>query len=133
MHRLHVRYTSCHEYTVLVLFASLVLLWMTRDPKIICGWGCLFPEDYVTDGASAMFIATLLFVLPRNMPAFVCRSTGTTGTYEPLLRWSTVQTQLSWGTVLLLGGGYALADGVSVFADMCAHSFAGVRPIGMDV
>jgi sodium-dependent dicarboxylate transporter 2/3/5 len=117
-------YTSYHEYTMLVLFASLVFLWMTRDPKIVCGWGCLFPGDYVTDGASAMFMATLLFVLPRHMPGFVRCGTGTADTYEPLLRWSQVQHRLSWGTVLLLGGGYALADGVSVGANVyvCART-----------
>ena len=99
-----------------MLFAVLILLWLTRDPRIICGWACLFPADYETDGASAMLIATLLFILPRHPPCFMCfcPRAGVTNGNMSLLQWADVQRRLSWGTVLLLGGGYALADGVTV-------------------
>ena len=35
-------------------------------------------------------------------------------TYEKLLDWSTVNARLAWNVLLLMGGGFALADGCEV-------------------
>lgn len=56
------------EKTLIVVFISIVLLWLFRDPKVIKGWGNLFPEGFVTDGTVAIFIAVLLFILPAENP-----------------------------------------------------------------
>lgn len=36
------------EKSLIVVFISIVLLWLLRDPKVIKGWGNLFPDGYVT-------------------------------------------------------------------------------------
>ena len=50
-------------------FVLLALLWISRDPKFMPGWGALFPPHYVTDGTVAALMATMLFALPANPPA----------------------------------------------------------------
>ncbi len=37
-----------------------------------------------------------------------------------LLDWSTVHDKLSWGVVIVLGGGFALADATQVKDEICA-------------
>ena len=34
--------------------------------------------------------------------------------YKPLLDWKSVHKDLSWGVLLLMGGGFALADACQV-------------------
>lgn len=72
---------------------------------------------YTSDAQAAMFVALLLFCLPRNLPAALIYA-GNDSKYAdahlPLLSWRLVERHLSWGTIMLLGGGYAMADGVSV-------------------
>jgi len=40
--------------------------------------------------------------------------TGGAKSAKALLDWGTVSTKMPWGPVILLGGGYALADGMQV-------------------
>ena len=40
--------------------------------------------------------------------------TGGAKRANALLDWATVSTKMPWGPVILLGGGYALADGMQV-------------------
>lgn len=51
-----------------------------------------------------MLIAILLFAIPRRLSLNA----------PPLLQWRQCEGRLSWGTVMLLGGGYAMAAAVSV-------------------
>ena len=54
-----------------------------------------------------MLIAILLFAIPRRLSLDA----------PPLLQWRQCEGRLSWGTVMLMGGGYAMAAAVSVRSD----------------
>ena len=100
---------SRHEYSVLGLFLLLVVLWLTRSPGFMTGWADLLPPG-VTDATPAILISLLMFAVPA----------GTGG--EPLLNWKLVQEKLAWGVIVLLGGGFALAEGAE---RSCLNIWAG--------
>ena len=56
----------------------------------------------LSSATSAVFIVALAFMLPREFS--LERSS------PALLDWGTVEKRLPWGVILLLGGGFALAD-----------------------
>ncbi|XP_077868542.1 Na(+)/citrate cotransporter-like [Saccoglossus kowalevskii] len=105
------------EITVLVHFVCLALLWIFRDISGF-GWGNLFPEGYVTDSTPAITIAVVLFCVPSACPSFFCcrpvEDDDPPGSKPSILNWPAVHKNLPWGLVLLLGGGYALAEGCEV-------------------
>lgn len=78
--------------------------------------------SYVTDATPAMLIAILCFLYPSEKPDFFCWRGGCgrrdddrkPGPREPLITWDVVAHKLPWGLILLLGGGFALADSISV-------------------
>ena len=98
-----------HEKTVLVMFLTLVLLWTSRSPGFAPGWEIFFAPG-VSDAVPVMAISLLMFVIP------VKEDGGT------MLTWSLVQSKLSWGVIILLGGGFALAEGAE---RSCLTSWAG--------
>ncbi|XP_022093209.1 solute carrier family 13 member 5-like [Acanthaster planci] len=107
---------SWAEVWVLIHFIALALLWFTKELAFIPdanGWAELFPVPlYVTDATAVVFICFLLFLFPSTLPNMFCWRDGTKlGPRTPLLTWSIVQKKLPWNVVLLLGGGFALADG----------------------
>jgi len=57
-----------------------------------------------------MFVAFLLFVCPSENPFKTVTLTGRE--YRTLMSWERMKEKFSWSTVLLLGGGYAMATGV---------------------
>uniref|UniRef100_A0A2L2YCZ0 Solute carrier family 13 member 5 n=1 Tax=Parasteatoda tepidariorum TaxID=114398 RepID=A0A2L2YCZ0_PARTP len=94
---------TIQEAQVMILFLILIFLWVFRDPKIISGWmDALGTKRKIGDSAPAMAIAFLLFFLPSDI-----RNPKS----KKLFDWKTVQAKLPWGLILLLGGGFALADG----------------------
>ncbi|XP_071094215.1 solute carrier family 13 member 2-like isoform X2 [Haliotis cracherodii] len=95
------------EVIVLVNFIILALLWVTRKPGFIPGWGDLLKKGYSGDSVPAVMIATLLFILPAKIPGD--RSVQAQG-YQPILTWKAVNERMAWGVLLLMGGGFALAD-----------------------
>lgn len=118
---------SFDERVVLFLFILLALLWLFREPKVIPGWSLLFEPgycfkniilyrfsffSYVSDGSTAMFVAFLLFVVPSENP-FCRKKNGEP--YNTLMNWERMKEKFSWSTVLLLGGGYAMASGMRDF------------------
>ncbi|XP_072909181.1 Na(+)/citrate cotransporter-like isoform X2 [Hemitrygon akajei] len=121
-------FMSFAEKQVLGLFALLILLWFSRDPGFMPGWGTLlFNKDgkkFVTDATVVIFIAVLMFMAPSQRPQLKLWVQGRQITEEGmaakqqtespsprLLEWKLVQNKVSWNVVLLLGGGFALARG----------------------
>ena len=100
-----------HERSVLVLFLTLVLLWMTRSPGFAPGWETFFTPG-VSDSVPVLLISLLMFLIPAGQDG------------GPLLTWSLVQSKLSWGVIILLGGGFALAEGAE---RSCLSSWLGAQ------
>ncbi|XP_070553681.1 Na(+)/citrate cotransporter-like [Ptychodera flava] len=105
---------SWAEGAVLCHFIILALLWLTRDPKFAPGWVIAFRKGYVTDSTAGVFISVLLFCFPAYPPNFGCLKARNDHSIprpkEALLDWHTVNTKLPWNVVILLGGGFALAE-----------------------
>ncbi|XP_002733304.1 Na(+)/citrate cotransporter-like [Saccoglossus kowalevskii] len=106
------------EKAVLGNFVLLVLLWLARDPKFAPGWVSAFIPGYVSDATAGVFVCVLLFCFPSRPPNFGCLRFRTddsvAGPRQALLDWHTVNTKLPWNVVILLGGGFALADACKV-------------------
>ncbi|KAM4874052.1 solute carrier family 13 member 1 [Thomomys bottae] len=105
------------EIVTLVLFFLMALLWFSRNPGFIAGWSELFAQypGFVTDSTVALLIGLFFFLIPAN------RLTKTTSTgeivafdYSPLITWKEFQSFMPWDIAILVGGGFALADGCEV-------------------
>ncbi|XP_066295610.1 Na(+)/citrate cotransporter-like isoform X3 [Branchiostoma lanceolatum] len=114
---------SFPEKVVLLHFVLLVLLWFFRDMKFVklenkraAGWTYFFVKGYMTDAATGIMVAIFLFFWPSKPPNFMCcrrsRDTRPAKPAPPILDWATVHQKMPWSVVILLGGGFALADGV---------------------
>ncbi|KAJ4975335.1 hypothetical protein NE237_000441 [Protea cynaroides] len=100
------------EKTILAVFSILIVLWMTRNITAdIPGWGALF-NGRAGDGTASVMMATLLFIIPNK------KQQG-----EKLMDWNKCK-KLPWSMILLLGAGFAIADGVqrSGLADVLSES-----------
>lgn len=100
------------EKMILSVFGVLVVLWMTRNlTNDVPGWGALF-DGRVGDGTVSVMMATLLFVIPNK------KKPG-----EKLMDWNKCK-KLHWNIILLLGAGFAIADGVrtSGLADVLSEN-----------
>uniref|UniRef100_A0A8C3VVP0 Solute carrier family 13 member 1 n=1 Tax=Catagonus wagneri TaxID=51154 RepID=A0A8C3VVP0_9CETA len=102
------------EIVTLVLFIVMAMLWFSRDPGFISGWSALFSQypGFATDSTVALLVGLLFFLIPAK------RLTKTTPTgetvafdYSPLITWKEFQSFMPWDIAILVGGGFALADG----------------------
>ncbi|XP_033098331.1 solute carrier family 13 member 2-like isoform X2 [Anneissia japonica] len=117
---------SFAEKAVLAHFVVLMLLWLTRDPKFISGWSVLFKDKYVTDSTCAMFIAISLFMFPLEAPTWTCRNpadeSSSNSDCGSILTWAAVHQKMAWNVIILLGGGFAMAEA-------CKAIGIGVNPL----
>ncbi len=66
----------------------------------------------IKDATPAILIALSMFIVPANLKQFYDENEPKK--MKTLLDWQTVQRRMPWGVILLLGGGFALADGIKV-------------------
>ncbi|KAJ0081408.1 hypothetical protein Patl1_09766 [Pistacia atlantica] len=100
------------EKMILAVFGMLIALWMTRRiTDDTPGWGALF-HGRAGDGTASVLMATLLFIIPNK------KQEG-----EKLMDWNKCK-KLPWNIILLLGAGFAIADGVrsSGLADVLSRA-----------
>jgi sodium-dependent dicarboxylate transporter 2/3/5 len=94
---------STGEKRVLGIFIMTALGWIFRegliiDTFVIPGWSKLLGlGDYASDSTVGMLAVLLLFMIPG-------------GNGRRLLDWKTAN-QIPWGVAIIVGGGYALAEG----------------------
>ncbi|XP_063011441.1 solute carrier family 13 member 1 isoform X2 [Melospiza melodia melodia] len=107
---------SYPEIVTLVLFILMTLLWFTRDPGFIPGWSSLFPKykSYITDSTAALVIGLLFFIIPAKTLHRTSNGENTVSAYIPLITWKEFQSCMPWEIAILVGGGFALADGCEV-------------------
>ncbi|NXO32561.1 S13A1 protein, partial [Cisticola juncidis] len=107
---------SYPETVTLVLFILMTLLWFTRDPGFIPGWSSLFPKykSYITDSTAALVIGLLFFIIPAKILPRTSNGENTVFAYTPLITWKEFQSCMPWEIAILVGGGFALADGCEV-------------------
>ncbi|XP_025031925.1 solute carrier family 13 member 2 isoform X2 [Python bivittatus] len=97
-------------FPAMVLLLSVSWLWLLL---------LFLGLDYVTDATVVIFISLLMFLIPSKMPGCSSRgqlegSPGQVCAPPALLDWATVNRQMPWNIVILLGGGFALAKGSEV-------------------
>uniref|UniRef100_A0A667WYG7 Solute carrier family 13 member 1 n=1 Tax=Myripristis murdjan TaxID=586833 RepID=A0A667WYG7_9TELE len=97
---------SPQEVLTQSVFLLMVLLWLSRDPGFLPGWASLLPQfsSCTTDATVALLLGLLLFIIPAasSLPA------------EAMIRWTDFQASMPWEVALLVGGGFALAEGTKV-------------------
>ncbi|MCO5609408.1 hypothetical protein L7F22_063634 [Adiantum nelumboides] len=88
------------QIAILLIFLVLIVFWMTKSlTGNVSGWAALF-DDYPANGSVTILMAIVLFVLPN--PADL---------NQKLMNWSQCK-DIPWNIILLVGGGFALADGI---------------------
>ena len=99
--------TTYEEKVVFIAFLVLAFLWIFRkgfDFGIhIPGWASLFGNPgYLNDGTVAIFVASLLFLIPSKSEK------------GKRIINNEIFAKLPWHIILLFGGGFALAKGFKV-------------------
>uniref|UniRef100_A0A8B9FGY4 Solute carrier family 13 member 1 n=1 Tax=Amazona collaria TaxID=241587 RepID=A0A8B9FGY4_9PSIT len=109
-------FESTRKIVTLVLFILMTLLWFTRDPGFIPGWSSLFSKykGYATDSTTALVIGLLFFIIPAKTSTRTSNGENTVFGYTPLITWKEFQSCMPWEIAILVGGGFALADGCEV-------------------
>lgn len=99
---------SCQEIVTLIVFILMAILWFTRNPGFMPGWSSLFSDNpgYATDATVALLLGFLFFLLPSHKL--------NADHYEALITWKDFQACMPWEISLLVGGGFALAEGTKI-------------------
>ncbi|XP_074980556.1 solute carrier family 13 member 1 isoform X3 [Caretta caretta] len=122
---------SYPEITTLVLFILMALLWFTREPGFIPGWFSLFPRypGFATDSTAALIIGLLFFIIPAKTLSKTSNGENTVFDYTPLITWKEFQSCMPWEIMILVGGGFALAEGCEV-SKLSAWIGSKITPLG---
>ncbi|CAF1074317.1 unnamed protein product [Rotaria sordida] len=94
------------ELVVAGIFVLLIVLWITREFSSRTGWSMIFQRKHISDGTVAIFCGILPLILPASNP-FNRRHDWK---YEPIVKWNDLAHHVSWGALILLGAGLALAS-----------------------
>ncbi|CAF3934021.1 unnamed protein product [Adineta steineri] len=94
------------ELIVGIIFIILIVLWVTREFSDTTGWSMIFKRDHISDGTVAIFCGILPLILPDSNP-FNRRHDWK---YEPIVKWTSLVQNISWGAIILLGAGLSLAS-----------------------
>jgi sodium-dependent dicarboxylate transporter 2/3/5 len=121
---------SYEEKWVFVVFVTMALLWIFRKNLNlgiveIPGWSNLLPHPkLIDDGTVAIAMAMILFMVPSRNPAQSKR-----------LLDSSAINQIPWQTILLFGGGFALAKGIqsSGLSAQLGQQFIGLKDVSHPV
>lgn len=124
------------EPAVVAVLLLCFVAWLTRSPVTLGelawpGWGSWLPKK-VDDGWVAISATLLLFLLPR--PRGMRREEEGAGATEDvseerfLLSWRRLSRKMPWSVLLLLGGGFAMAEAIEVtrLGDWLAAQTAGI-------
>ncbi|CAF5205518.1 unnamed protein product, partial [Rotaria magnacalcarata] len=60
---------------------------------------------HITDGTVAIFCGILPLILPDSNPF----NRNHDWKYEPIVKWTQLEQNVSWGSILLLGAGLTIA------------------------
>uniref|UniRef100_A0A7N9AS31 Solute carrier family 13 member 1 n=1 Tax=Mastacembelus armatus TaxID=205130 RepID=A0A7N9AS31_9TELE len=97
---------SSQEIFTGAVFLVMVALWLTRSPGFIPGWASLFPHQkgYITDATVSLLLGFLFFIVPHANYSISVHP-------ESMISWKEFQASMPWKVALLVGGGFALAEG----------------------
>lgn len=104
------------ERAVLAILGLCFGAWLFRSPldvgfARVPGWGQLVPVK-IDDGFVAILAALLLFLLPRRTPRSAAGPDDDADEGRFLLSWRRAAKATPWSALLLLGGGFAMADAI---------------------
>ncbi|KAJ3652040.1 hypothetical protein Zmor_018041 [Zophobas morio] len=121
---------SPHEIMVGIMFITAAMLWFFRRPGFISGWPSLLTETQVGDSTAAMIVVLLLFMFPAKMDFRYMFSEDEErrpkAASSGLITWRFVNQKMHWSLIFLMGGGFALADGIknSGMGDLTAEKLS---------
>ncbi|XP_029607399.1 solute carrier family 13 member 1 [Salmo trutta] len=104
---------SPQEVVTAFIFILMVALWVFRDPGFMPGWASIFlPEyaGYISDATVALLLGLVFFIMPAHKPSADKHGIK----YEAMISWKEFQACMPWEVALLVGGGFALAEGTQV-------------------
>lgn len=100
---------TSEERWVVIVVAVALLAWLSRAPLTLGplewqGWGARIGwKGSECDAMVAIVAGCSMFAVPKA---------DEDGTVRPLLDWASAERAVPWSVILLLGGGFALAEGI---------------------
>ncbi|CAH1382338.1 unnamed protein product [Tenebrio molitor] len=123
---------SNHEVMVGIMFVFAVMLWFLRRPGFMKGWPEYITDTTVGDACAAMIVVVLLFIFPARLDFLHVfdkdESKRPTAPSTGLITWRYIHQKMHWSLIFLMGGGFALADGIknSGMGELVADQLAAI-------